>query len=318
MSKQRFPFPIPHGWFHVAFDEEVGRGEIKPLRYFGRDLVMWRSASGKLYLQDAYCPHLGANFGVGGKVLGERIQCPFHHWEFDGSGRAAHIPYAKTLNQKACVRTYPLDIKYGLVMAWYHPEDKAPAFSLPEIPELAAEDFVKPKVTRHEIRSCLQEMAENTADGAHFVSIHQHPGAAEYDRFDFDGPHMIMESRQLFPSSGGPVEGTLNTTTTGFGWAVVRYNTLIEVCMLTTNAPIDEDTVVQYFHVSWRNPERDPKIDRIGAAFDKEVNRQIGEDIPIWENKIYQPRPQLCDGDGPIAKFRRWATQFYDTPDAAA
>lgn len=318
MSKQRFPFPIPHGWFHVAFDDEVGPGEIKPLRYFGRDLVMWRSDSGRLHLQDAYCPHLGANFGVGGKVLGERIQCPFHHWEFDSNGRAAHIPYAKTLNQKACVRTYPLDIKYGLVMAWYHPEDKAPAFSLPEIPELADEDFVKPKVTRHEIRSCLQEMAENTADGAHFVSIHQHPGAAEYDRFDFEGPHMIMESRQLFPSSGGPVEGTLNTTTTGFGWAVVRYNTLIEVCMLTTNAPIDEDTVVQYFHVSWRNPQRDPKIDRIGAAFDKEVNRQIGEDIPIWENKIYQPRPQLCDGDGPIAKFRRWATQFYDAPEAAA
>ena len=318
MSSKRFPFPIPHGWFHVAFDDEVGPGEIKPLRYFGRDLVMWRSESGELHLQDAYCPHLGANFGVGGKVLGEHIQCPFHHWEFDGSGHAAHIPYAKTLNQKACVRTYPLDIKYGLVMAWYHPEDKAPAFSLPDIPELADASFVKPKVTRHEIRSCLQEMAENTADGAHFVSIHQHPGAAEYDRFDFEGPHMIMESRQLFPSSGGPVEGTLNTTTTGFGWAVVRYNTLIEVCMLTTNAPIDEDTVVQYFHVSWRNPERDPKVDRIGAAFDKEVNRQIGDDIPIWENKIYQPRPQLCDGDGPIAKFRRWATQFYDTPDAAA
>ncbi len=311
MTSGRFPFPIPFGWFHVGFDGDVQPGEIKPLRCFGRDLVMWRSEGGELHLQDAYCPHLGGNFGVLGKVVGELIQCPFHHWQFNGEGKVAHIPYARKLNENACVRTYPLDIRYGIVMAWYHPDGVAPSYQLPEVPEFASNDFVPPIVTRHEIRSCLQEMAENTADGAHFVTVHNHPGAAEYDRFDFDGPNMIMESRQKFPSSGGPVEGTLDTVSTGFGWAVVRYSTLVDVCMLTTNAPIDEETVVQYFHVSWRNPEGDERIDRIGAAFNKEVNRQLTDDIPMWENKIYLPRPNLCDGDGPIAKFRKWATQFY-------
>lgn len=311
MSSKRFPFPIPLGWFHVAFESDVQAGEIKPLRYFGRDLVMWRSEAGRLHLQDAYCPHLGGNFGVLGKVVGENIRCPFHHWEFDGEGQVAAIPYAQQLNTRACVRTYPLQVRYGLVMAWYHPESVAPDFELLEVPEFDDPTYVTPIITEHRISTCLQEMAENTADGAHFMTVHQHPGAAEYDRFDFEGPSIIMESRQKFPSSGGPVEGYLNSTNCGFGWAVVRYKTLIEVCMLTTNAPIDEDTVVQYFHVSYKNPQRDPKIDRIGAAFNKEVNRQLTDDIPMWENKIYQPKPNLCDGDGPIAKFRKWAQQFY-------
>ena len=38
---------------------------------------------------------------------------------------------------------------------------------------------------------------------------------------------------------------------------------------------------------------------------------QIDQDIPIWENKIYRDSPMLCDGDGPIAQYRKWFKQFY-------
>ncbi len=69
MAAKRFPFPVPYGWFQVAFASEVAAGEIRPMRYFGRDLVLWRSEGGELHLQDAYCPHLGGNFGVLGKVV---------------------------------------------------------------------------------------------------------------------------------------------------------------------------------------------------------------------------------------------------------
>jgi hypothetical protein len=92
---------------------------------------------------------------------------------------------------------------------------------------------------------------------------------------------------------------------------VVRYKTLVEIVMLTTTAPAAKDVSVQHNHVWYRNPARDPKIDRIGQAFIKEVNRQFADDIPIWENKIYLEKPQLCDGDGPSARLRKWAAQFH-------
>jgi len=315
MKKPRFPFPVPFGWYQVGFADAITRAEIKPLRFFGRDLVLWRSASGTLHLQDAHCPHLGANFSVGGRVVGENIQCPLHQWQFDGVGSVASIPHASRNTANACVRHYPLQIRHGLIMAWYHPHGAPASFNLPVVPAFDDPDFVPPLVTRHEIATCLQEMGENAADSAHFLTVHQHLAPARYDRFDFEGASMIMESRQTFPSSGGPVAGYLNSTSFGFGWAVVRYRTVIDVCMLTTLTPIDKERVVQYFHVSYKNPERDARVDRIGAAFNQEVNRQLTDDMRIWEHKIYLPDPVLCDGDGPIARYRKWARQFYtETP----
>jgi len=307
----RFPFPIPHGWFHVGYSRDVAAGEVRPVHYFDRELALWRDADGVAHLQDAYCPHLGANIAVGGTVVGNLIQCPFHQWRFDGAGRVVEIDYASKLNEKACLPTYPVRERYGVIMAWYHPAASAPSYELPEVPECIDDSYVGPFSSAHTVRTCLQEMAENTADGAHFVTVHKHPGQAHYDEFRFEGPSMIMKSTQQFPSSHGPVEGTLNADAWGFGFAIVRYKTLVEICMVTTTAPVNLETSEQHNHVWYRNPARDPRVDRIGEAFVKEVNRQFRDDIPIWENKKYLERPQLCDGDGPIARFRKWATQFY-------
>ncbi len=45
---------------------------------------------------------------------------------------------------------------------------------------------------------------------------------------------------------------------------------------------------------------------------------QWREDIAIWENKIYQPKPMLVAGDGPMHAMRRWFQQFYGTSAASA
>ena len=39
-------------------------------------------------------------------------------------------------------------------------------------------------------------------------------------------------------------------------------------------------------------------------------------DIPIWRDKAYWERPVLVKGDGDIAGFRRWYSQFYDDSPA--
>jgi phenylpropionate dioxygenase-like ring-hydroxylating dioxygenase large terminal subunit len=310
-TMSRYNFPIPYGWFYVAQTNAVAPGALQPVRRFGRDLVLWRGEDGTAHLQDAYCPHLGANIGVGGAVVGNTLQCPFHKWQFNGDGSVAAIPYAKQLNKKACLGTYPVREHYGNIMAWYHPHGAAPSFDMLAVPELDSGEYVGPLVQAHTIKTCIQEMAENTVDGAHFQTIHAHPGEAHYESCVFDGPLMSMHTTQMFPSSRGPVPGTLSSESAGYGFGVVRYKTLADICMITVNAPIETELSEQVFQVYYRNPQRDEKIDRIGHAFSKEVNRQLMQDVPIWENKIYQEKPNLCDGDGPIFKFRQWAAQFY-------
>ena len=52
-------------------------------------------------------------------------------------------------------------------------------------------------------------------------------------------------------------------------------------------------------------------LELVSSKFRAAVIRELEQDIPIWENKIYISPPVLCDGDGPIGIFRKWVKQFY-------
>lgn len=89
---ERCPFPIPSGWFFVDYAESLNAGEMRNVFVFGQEWVLFRTESGKPGMSDPYCPHLGAHMGHGGKVCGEHLRCPFHHWEYDTEAGARTFP----------------------------------------------------------------------------------------------------------------------------------------------------------------------------------------------------------------------------------
>ena len=94
-------FPgYPRGWFVIGVSAELGSGEVRPIKYFGRDMVLYRGESGSAIVHDAFCPHLGAHLGHGGTVVGESIQCPFHAWRFDETGKCVDVPNAEGLRDE--------------------------------------------------------------------------------------------------------------------------------------------------------------------------------------------------------------------------
>ena len=94
------PPVYPNGWFVMLYSDQLKSGGVQEVSALGLNLVAWRGESGKAYVADAYCPHLGAHLGVGGKVAGECITCPFHGWQFQGeTGCLAKIPYSETFSK---------------------------------------------------------------------------------------------------------------------------------------------------------------------------------------------------------------------------
>jgi hypothetical protein len=55
------------------------------------------------------------------------------------------------------------------------------------------------------------------------------------------------------------------------------------------------------------------EMSRMGLGFARDFCKQIEQDIPIWENKIYRDHPQLARGEGAINEFRAWARQSYQS-----
>ncbi|MDZ7731984.1 MAG: Rieske 2Fe-2S domain-containing protein [Acidimicrobiia bacterium] len=308
----RYPFPIPFGWFQVGYPDDVPPGGVRPLYYFGRDLVLWRDEHGDAHLQDAFCPHLGAHLGHGGKVEDCQLVCPFHGWKFDVEGANCDIPYSDRTNRSATLRTYPVVERNGLILAWYHPHEEDPKWEVPVIPEFAGDTEMAPISTRdYIIAASWQEMAENSVDSAHFRYVHNTETVPEIEDYQADGYQASMRSAQRFPTPRGTVDGRIDVDNYGPGFGLTRFSGIVDTFLIGCNTPIDEETCHLRFTFTVRKLGDAETTSTVGEAFVHEVDRQVTEDIPIWENKAHLVRPALASNDGPYMKFRKWAAQFY-------
>ena len=71
-----------------ALNEE---NPTKEIRLLGENLVLFRSAAGKLGLIEPSCPHRKANLSYGVPEL-EGIRCAYHGWLFDEEGNCVDQP----------------------------------------------------------------------------------------------------------------------------------------------------------------------------------------------------------------------------------
>ncbi len=308
----RSPFPVPFGWFQVCWATELAVGDIRPVDYFDRKLVVWRDEDGAPHVNDAFCPHLGAHFAFGGSVHGTDLACPFHGWRFDAAGRNTLIPYSERTNRKACVRTYPTVERNGLVMAWYHPLGEPPAWEIPVVPEFNDPDGYTPMETReYEIQAPWQELAENGVDAAHFRYVHHTEQVPELESYETDGPRTSMRSIQKFPTPRGVVDGRIDADSFGPGFSVIRFSGIVDTILMGCNTPVGRNRCHMRFSFTVARLGDDALSSTVGQAFVAEIDKQVQEDTPIWQNKAYLARPALADTDGPFTRFRKWASQFY-------
>jgi 3-ketosteroid 9alpha-monooxygenase subunit A len=311
---RRFPFPIPFGWFQVAYPEDLAPGEVTALKYWSRELVLWRDHDGTFHLQDAFCPHLGAHLGVGGTVDGAELQCPFHGWRFDGEGACTNIPYSQRTNKRAHVRTYPTTVRNGFVLAWYHPNEVAPQWEIPEIPETSDPGWSDYYRSTYIIRTIPQEMSENGVDPAHFRYVHGTDEVAQMESYNTDGPCSEMLSKQAYVTPRGVTWGRIDVWNHGPGFSRIWFSGIVDALNIATTTPIDDEHTQIRFNFTVRKFDDEKMTSTVASAFVNEINKQVQEDTPIWENKAFLPVPALADTDGPIIKFRKWYSQFYAEP----
>lgn len=309
--ERRFPFPIPLGWFSVGRLDELPKEDVAPLQAFGRDLVLWRDAAGH-HVADAWCPHLGAHLGYGGRVENGCLVCPFHEWAYDSGGSNTDIPYASRPNRKARLRMYETMARNGHLLAWYHPD--ATVRPLWDVPDKLPADPVECLRFDRRIRSAWQEIAENSVDMAHFRSVHGTGRVSQVGELLIDGPYRRVLSGQSFKTARGEFEGQIESNSYGPGLGVVHFTLMDTVTLVSATTPVDENEVLVRFTLFHQKGAA--MAAKIGAAFGAEVSRQLDQDIPIWEHKRYQPSPALAPSEKPITEFRKWAKQFYASEDS--
>ena len=249
-NRKRYPMPIPFGWYVVDYSDDLKPGDVKPVRYFAQDQVLFRTKSGEVTMLDAYCPHLGAHLGHGGLVKDECIECPFHAWQWGADGKIDNIPYAKKIPPKAKetqIFKYPTVEKNNLIYAWYHPNGNNPHYEVESYPEISdpewADKFEKFEYT---IKCHIQDMAENAVDAAHFMYVH---GVVSYPEFEvtYDEQKRYFTQEANMKTPKGIVKGKISGFSNGPGDNATKFEGICDTLLLGSTTPIENEKVITRF-----------------------------------------------------------------------
>ena len=314
-TSYRYPFaPYPTGWYVVAESRELAAGAVQPVRYFGRELVLFRTISGRPLLVDAHCPHMGAHLGHGGQVEGEGIRCPFHNWRFGVDGRVDEIPYqTRGALPEVGLGCWPVHETNGVILTHFSESKAAPRWRMPEIAEWGRPGWLGWESFRWQIHMHTQELAENVPDMPHFRYVHRVPAPPEAE-VKTDG--FVYQQETIGRAPDGAIAWQTQQTLYGLGLIVLRTPGQWPTISLNTITPIDEETVDLRVMYLVDEGEDARELSPGARAMLEAVAATIGDDVPIWEHKVYRERPVLVPGDGPIGTLRSWARQFYEPPSS--
>lgn len=317
----RFPMPMPFGWFCIGYSDELAVGQVRNVHYFDRDMVLFRTESGRIGLTDPACPHLGAHLGHGGTVQGESIRCPFHHWQYDVHGVITDIPYASRIppkwEGKPCLKTYSVCEKNEVIWAWYHPAEAAPDHEVIAVEEFNDSSYTQRERFQWAFDSCPQEIAENGVDVAHFKYVHNMEAVPEGETAyeNHIRRSRVSGSRTVTDESGNKheIESMVRVVQNGAGQKWVRFSGFMEYVLQVLVTPVNDASVEVRFVYAYRPYAADSFEYKgmQGAIESTNGQRGVEGDIPIWHNKFHLENPVLCDGDGPIMRFRKYFSQFY-------
>jgi len=249
----------------------------------------------RICLSDKIC---GDHHYLGGKVLIRR----------DGFGKA-HA----TLNG----RELPTEEHSGSVFVFFDEHGCPATFDVPIVQEFSDSKWLKPFHLNWRIRVHVQEIAENGIDVPHFDVVHRYAYIPKITALRFENHNFAISLASKHGICGIMVPTDTDICYHGLGVVISLVKSpAVNLRVLITTTPIDEE----YVHVKMttaierRGFFRDALM-RVVMPF--EIHREFSRDLPVWENKAYHEIPRLCAEDAGIMKVRRWARQFYDTPEIA-
>jgi len=168
-------------WFPVALSTDLVSGKILGLEFLDGKIIVFRKADGTPQATSAYCPHVGADLSLG-KMVENRVQCAFHHWEYDSDGVCVKTGVGDPPPRSACLFTFPTLERFGII--WVFNGD-VPLFDLPTLPYPPEQLSMAAYRLGRRLQCDPWVFAANTPDMQHLRAVHR-------ILFDAPDPHDLV------------------------------------------------------------------------------------------------------------------------------
>jgi phenylpropionate dioxygenase-like ring-hydroxylating dioxygenase large terminal subunit len=297
-------------WYPAEQASALGQKPVR-VRMLGQNFVLFRDSAGVAHCLSNVCLHRCGSLGDGW-VRNDRVVCPYHGWEFSGSGQCERIPslgpVQPAITTRARVDAYPVQEKYGLVFVFL---GDLPEEQRPPIMEIAEWDDPGWRCTTlgFSLRANYARVVENALDPAHAEFVHfvgrkgQDP---DYQMPDYQTQESEwgagMEVRFRTQAGGlfkyfrpGDTETIAGTTFHGPAQFItrIRMNARMSSFQYAFDTPVDEYET-RSFLINARNFFTSPLLD---GMVDKRNRAIIAEDRAVIEKiePVAPPRGSTAD-----------------------
>ncbi|MEM7435575.1 MAG: hypothetical protein AAF436_10525, partial [Myxococcota bacterium] len=221
---------------------------------------------------------------------------------------------------------WPTVEQLGCVFVYVGPDGLEPTWTLPEY---ETEGWTRPITRVLSLKGHIQDIAENSVDFGHFAAVHRY-SKLEDPTLRIDGPRLHSKfgfTRANPFTPRGEIHSVFDTDVHGLGLSVTdlkvpKLGMHYRVLLTATQLDVENMTFgvgvsaayppafipkgIRRWPVPWRALSRAQM--RVILRY---VVADVLQDKEIWEHRVPLDTPALIPGDGPIAKFRLWARQFY-------
>jgi phenylpropionate dioxygenase-like ring-hydroxylating dioxygenase large terminal subunit len=314
---------IPNQWYALMESKQIKTRPVGVTR-MGEKLVFWRDDSDQVSCLRDRCPHRGIELSKG-MVIDGHIQCPFHGFEFDASGRAVYIPANgrdAAVPKAFRAHSYPTYEAHGLIWIWWG-EDPPDELAPPRFFDNIDESFTY-KTYYDPWKAHYSRVIENQLDVVHVPFIH-HNSIGRGGRTVVDGPGIEWVDEDMFyvyaynrVDNGTPPRRPDEVSIphpSGFRLEFLFPNLWQnrisdDVRVLAAFAPVDDEHTLLYLRF-YQKFLRLPVLRDLVAWAAMPFNVLVAhQDRRVVET--HQPQPsglrigeRLIQGDRPVIEYRR-------------
>jgi phenylpropionate dioxygenase-like ring-hydroxylating dioxygenase large terminal subunit len=118
-------------WYCAAWSDELA-DQLLGRKILNEPILMFRDESGSAKALRDFCSHKLAPLSLG-RHLGDRVECPYHGLQFDGTGRCVHNPHGNGVTPRSAdIRAFPLVERDTLLWIWMGDPALADATKIPD------------------------------------------------------------------------------------------------------------------------------------------------------------------------------------------
>ena len=296
-------------WFPVCLSSDVAPGQIRGETFLDGKVIVFRGEDGIARVMSAYCPHVGADLSIG-KVIGNRVQCAFHQWEYGTDGSCVRTAIGNAAPKNARLFKFPTQERYGVI--WVFNGD-TPLFDLPNFEYDDARLAIRVYRFPDYFNCDPWVFAANTPDMQHLKVVHKTQFATEdpHDQVDWNdyGFHYrVIAAHQ----QGVPIEWTVGIRGTSLFWQEGPYGDFWIGGLVGFGLPTPgkhEIFAVLALETGDDSPATGALVEERFGIAETLMERTIGEDKDILNTIHYRPGA-LTAGDRTLAKFLQYLRHY--------